>query len=235
MALPKMSVPYYTVELPSTGAELSMRPYLVREEKVLMIALESQDGDQITKAVRNIISSCYSIDDMDSLTVFDVEMLFLQLRAKSVGEEMKLQVKCKECEKMTPVVINIDDIKVSGKEQETTIMLDSTTGVGIKMKYPSLELIGNISPEKFNSVEGIMELILDCIDNIFDADNVYSAKSETKKGLEDFIDSLNSAQFKKIQDFFQDSPAVSYVDKFKCTHCETENELELKGLNSFFS
>ena len=172
MALPKMNVPRYKVNLPSTGDVLNMRPYLVKEEKVLMIALESNDPEQITQAVRNIIQSCYELESLDALTVFDIEMLFLQLRAKSVGEEMNIQVKCKneECGTMNPVSVNIDDIGISKPEKEMndTIILDQEQGVGVKMKYPSVDVIGKIDPEKFNSVEGIMDLIIDCIDTIFD-------------------------------------------------------------------
>lgn len=239
MALPKMNVPRYKVNLPSTGDVLNMRPYLVKEEKVLMIALESNDPEQITQAVRNIIQSCYELESLDALTVFDIEMLFLQLRAKSVGEEMNIQVKCKneECGTMNPVSVNIDDIGISKPEKEMndTIILDQEQGVGVKMKYPSVDVIGKIDPEKFNSVEGIMDLIIDCIDTIFDEDNVFDAKNETKNDLVEFIDSLSSEQFKLIQAFFQDTPAVSYYTEFTCRQCETLNEIELKGLNSFFS
>lgn len=235
MALPKMSVPRYKVELPSSGEKLNMRPYLVKEEKVLMVALESQDPEQITAAVRSIISDCYNIENMDSLTVFDIEMLFLQLRAKSVGEKMEVQIKCTECEKMNPIAIDIDDIKVSKSNLETSIILDKENGVGVQMKYPSLELINGIEPEKFNSIEGVMDLIIDCIDSIFDNDNVYNLKNESREEIENFIESLNTEQFKKIQAFFQDSPAVSYERKIKCGHCGSDQEIKLKGLNSFFS
>ena len=230
-----MSVPRYKVELPSSGEKLNMRPYLVKEEKVLMVALESQDPEQITAAVRSIISDCYNIENMDSLTVFDIEMLFLQLRAKSVGEKMEVQIKCTECEKMNPIAIDIDDIKVSKSNLETSIILDKENGVGVQMKYPSLELINGIEPEKFNSIEGVMDLIIDCIDSIFDNDNVYNLKNESREEIENFIESLNTEQFKKIQAFFQDSPAVSYETNIKCGHCGSDQEIKLKGLNSFFS
>lgn len=235
MALPKMSVPRYKVELPSTGEKLNMRPYLVKEEKVLMVALESQDPEQITNAVKDIIRECYNIESMDDLTVFDIEMLFLQLRAKSVGEMMEVQIKCTDCEKMNPIAINIDDIKISNQDLSNTIILDKSNGVGVKMKYPSLELISAITPEKFNSIEGVMDLIIDCIDSIFDDDNVYNLNNESREEIENFIESLNTTQFKKIQAFFQDSPAVSYETEKKCVHCGSSQEIKLRGLNSFFS
>jgi hypothetical protein len=235
MALPKMSIPRYTVTLPSTGTKLNMRPYLVKEEKVLMIALESQDPEQITSAVKNIIATCYNIDGMDNLTVFDIEMLFLQLRAKSVGERMEVQIKCTDCEKMSPIAINIDEIKVSNQDLDRNILLEKENGVGVTMKYPSLELIGAIAPEKFNSIEGVMDLIVDCIEIIFDDDNVYNLNNESREEVINFIESLNTQQFKKIQAFFQDSPAVAYETKKNCTHCGESQEIKLRGLNSFFS
>lgn len=238
MALPKMSVPHYTVELPSTGEKLNMRPYLVKEEKVLMIALESNDPIQISEAVRSIIQTCYDLKSMDDLTVFDVEMLFLQLRAKSVGEEMKIQIKCKddECGTMNPLSINIDDIKVlKPKDSDGTILFGGSNGVGIKMKYPTAEVIGKLNPENIESVQGIMDLIVDCIESIFDDENVYNAKNEKRSDLVEFIESLSSEQFKSVQAFFQDTPSVAYSDAFKCKKCGLDNEVELKGLNSFFS
>ena len=237
MALPKMAVPRYTVELPSTGEKLNMRPYLVKEEKVLMIALESNDPEQIAESVRSIIRSCYELESLDELTIFDIEFLFLQLRGKSVGEEMKIQIKCKgeDCTTMNPLSINIDDIKVSTQDSDGTILFGDVNGVGVKMRYPSVDVISKINPENLGSVEGIMDLVVDCIDTIFDNDNVYSAKTEKRVDLVEFIEGLSSEQFKLVQAFFQDTPSVSYNTKFVCMKCKLDNEVELKGLNSFFS
>lgn len=237
MALPKLNVPQYTVELPSTGEKISMRPFLVREEKVLMIALESNDMEQISKAVRNIIESCYDLGDMDRLTVFDIEYLFLQLRAKSVGENMKLQVKCQneDCDGLTPLSINVDDIEIINKNQERTILLDEELGIGLEMKYPSLELISQLNVDKLDSIEGVMDLIIDCVDSIFDKENVHQASTEDRKDLEEFIDGLSSEQFKKVQLFLQEVPAVYYKTDYNCDKCKKSSELELRGLNSFFT
>ena len=237
MALPKLSVPQYTVELPSTGEQLTMRPFLVKEEKVLMIALESNDMGQITQAVRDIIISCYGLKDLDDLTVFDIEYLFLQLRAKSVGENMNIQIKCtqEECDGLTPISINVDDVEIINQNQERTILLDKDNGVGVTMKYPSMELIGSLDVDKLQSVEGVMELIVKCINTIFDNDNVYDADTETEKELASFVESLNSEQFKKIQLFLQEVPAVYYKTDYECNKCKSKNEIELRGLNSFFT
>src|SRR5210317_110509 len=237
MALPKLSVPQYKVQLPSTRNDLNMRPFLVKEEKVLMIALESNDMEQISKAVRDIILSCYDLDSLEDLTVFDIEYLFLQLRAKSVGENMNIQIKCtqEECDGLTPISINVDDVEIINQNQERTILLDEKTGVGVTMKYPSMELIGSLDIEKLNSVEGVMELIIKCIDPIFDNDNVFDADAESAKDLEQFVESLNSEQFRMIQGFLQEVPAVYYKTEYECDKCKHTNVVELRGLNSFFT
>jgi hypothetical protein len=233
MALPKINVPSYDVKLPSTGETLKMRPYLVKEEKVLMIALESSDPGQIAEAVRNVISSCYSLDNVESLTTFDIEYLFLQLRGKSVGEDMELQLKCEHCEALNPVVINVGDIEVTNISDNNIVMV--TDDVGLKMTWPSVKTFGAIDIEKLNSVEGLMDLIVECVDSIFDNDEVYSKNDMSKEELVDFIDNLNSAQFKKVQGFFQDIPAVEHNVKLKCVSCGEDNNIELRGLQSFFS
>lgn len=233
MALPKINVPSYDVKLPSTGETLKMRPYLVKEEKVLMIALESSDPGQIAEAVRNVISSCYSLDNVEALTTFDIEYLFLQLRGKSVGEDMELQLKCEHCEALNPVVINVGDIKITNVSDNNIVMV--TDDVGLKMTWPSVKTFGAIDIEKLNSVEGLMDLIVECVDSIFDNDEVYSRSDMSKEELVDFIDNLNSAQFKKVQGFFQDIPAVEHNVELKCVSCGKDNNIELRGLQSFFS
>lgn len=233
MALPKLSVPQYEVKLPSTGEVLSLRPYLVKEEKVLMIALESSDPVQISNAVRNVIQACYDLKDLKHLTVFDIEYLFLQLRGKSVGEEMELRIKCTHCEELNPFVVSVDEIKVKNEKPDNIIML--TEDVGVEMRYPSVDTFAALDIEKLNSVEGVMDLIIECVDKVFDADNVYGEGDMTKKELVEFIENLNSDQFKKVQSFFNSIPAIEYKGDFKCEHCGEHNDVELKGLQSFFS
>lgn len=236
MALPKMNVPQYKIELPSTGEQINMRPYLVKEEKVLMIALESNDPVQISEAVRNIIMSCYSIDSLDKLTVFDIEYLFLMLRSKSVGEKMNLQIKCNEegCGKLTPITIDVADVEIINKNQDRNILLDEKSGIGVVMNYPSMEMIANLDIEKLNSSEGMMDIIMESIDSIYDEDNVYDAAVESKEELTSFFDNLSGEQYKKIMNFFRDVPAVYYKSEYDCI-CGKKNDIELRGLNSFFT
>ena len=235
MALPKLSVPQYMVELPSTGEKISMRPYLVREEKVLLVALESKDPMQIQQAVRNLIMSCCDIKNVGKLTSFDIEFLFLNLRAKSVGEKIKIGMKCEECETMNDIEINIDDIKVSNLDVEKTFMLDQQKKIGMTLRYPTMDSLENIDLNKLDTVQGLMDLVVASVDTIFDDDNVYNADEETKEDLVDFVESFGSEQFKMIQDFFTNVPAMSYEDTFCCTNCQHENTIGLKGLQSFFT
>jgi len=196
MALPKISVPRYDIELPSTGKTLKMRPYLVKEEKVLMIALESSDPAQITQAVRDVISVCYNLDSLEDLTTFDIEYLFLHLRGKSVGEEMDLQIKCEHCGELNPLHVNVNDIKVTNVDNDNIVMV--TDDVGLKMQWRSGETFGTLDVEKLNTVEGLMELVIECIESIFDNDAVYDAKQTSRKELVEFIENLNSEQFKRV-------------------------------------
>lgn len=234
MALPRMTVPKYSVMLPSTGEQLQMRPYLVKEEKILMIALESNDPQQISSAIQNIILSCVEgIEEIDELTVFDIEKLFLELRSVSVGETVDLRVKCEECETENDTSVNLKEIELTDYiEDANVIQLDNS--VGIELKYPTVNDITNIDADALNSVEGMMDLITNCIVSIFDDNNVYNAQNEKKEELKGFIDSLNSSQFKMIQKFFETTPMLSHNIKFKCENCGHDNCIELKGLNSFF-
>ena len=236
MALPRIDVPRYPVILPSTGKEYTMRPYLVKEEKVLLLALESQDPKQIAIAVRNLISSC--IDDeinLDECPSFDIEKLFLELRGISVGETIALTPKCQadECEEIHPVEINIKDITLKDYDPDAHI-INLTDSVGVEMRYPSLNLINEVGLEKFDSIDGIMELIVGCVKTIFDDDNVYDASNESTKEITDFIESLSSEQFVKIQSFFSNTPVLEYNLEFDCKKCEHQSSIELRGLSSFF-
>tara|TARA_B100001063_G_scaffold238760_1_gene261332 strand:+ start:2391 stop:3098 length:708 start_codon:yes stop_codon:yes gene_type:complete len=235
MALPKLSVPQYKVKLPSTGEQLNMRPYLVKEEKILLIALESKDAMQIQNAVKNLIMSCYDLKDAKQLTSFDLEYLFLQLRAKSVGENIALRMKCEECDNLNDYSVNIDAVKIDNIDKENTFMLDEDKKVGLTMRYPTMENLEKLDLSKLDSVEGLMDLISVCVKTIFDEDNVYNADEETREDLMDFIESFSSSQFAKIQEFFVSIPSMTYNDEIECTACGHKNKVELRGLQSFFT
>jgi hypothetical protein len=235
MALPELNSARYKVEIPSTGQTVTYRPYLVKEEKILMMAMESGDNKVIMQATIDIIKSClYDDIDIDSLAMFDIETLFLALRSKSVGEKVDLNVKCEECGEGNEVQIDFDDIKHPVISQDNKqIML--TEDVGVVLKYPSFKEIDKLTNVGDESVDSAMKMIAACIDSIFDADNVYPASEETPKALNDFIESLNNEQFMKLSDFFTHIPALNSMIEFDCKKCGTPNKQELRGLQSFFT
>jgi len=232
MALPQLNTARYTTVIPSIKKEVSFRPYLVKEEKVLMIALESNDQKQIIRAVKDVIKSCvFDEIDVNKLSMFDIEALFLALRSKSVGEKVDVRLKCTECEQLTDVHIDLDDIKIPTSDVENTISL--TDSVGLIMRYPAIDDLADINQE--GGVDEMMKIISKCIDSVYDDDGVYDHNTYTTKELEDFLDNLNSEQFKKISDFFQDLPAITYDANFNCANCKHNNKIELRGLQSFFT
>lgn len=233
MALPKLNSATYETTIPSTNEKITFRPYLVKEEKILMMALESKDQDQIIRATKDLISSCVIEDiDVNKLATFDVEHLFLRLRSKSVGESIGLKIKCDHCETENDVSIDVTDIKVDVTEDDNIIMI--TDSVGVKMRYPSFDDVSSITEGKEESIETALNIIIKCVDAIFDADEVYSAAREGEKQVKEFIESLNTVQFQNIAKFFDTMPALKSSINFKCTSCGEENSSELKGLQSFF-
>jgi ribosomal protein L44E len=233
MALPVLNAAKYKTVIPSQNKEIEYRPYLVKEEKILMIALESKDSNQILGALKDVIVSCvYNDIDADELTMFDLEALFLKLRSKSVGEKTEVTAKCDHCETENKMEILFDDIEMPVVKNSTTT-IELTKDVGVVMSYPK---IGNLEKQDKNveGVEGLTEILIDSIDSIYDADDVYPAQDSKREELKDFIDSLNSDQFSKLTDFFTDSPSLKYDLQFKCKNCGKDNDIELRGLDNFF-
>tara|TARA_B100000282_G_scaffold275583_1_gene233041 strand:+ start:1533 stop:2240 length:708 start_codon:yes stop_codon:yes gene_type:complete len=235
MALPELNTARYTMVLPSTGETIEYRPYLVKEEKILMMAMESDDQEAVMKAIVDVIKACLLTElNVDELPMFDIETLFLALRSKSVGESVDLKVKCTtgDCQEVSDVKVNFDDIEqpVVGEEQ-TKIML--TDDVGVVMKYPSVGSVATMANADENA-DNALKMIIKCIDSIFDADDVYPVENETEKSLLKFIESLNSVQFYKLSDFFNDMPSLSTTIDWTCS-CGKKQSKELRGLASFFT
>jgi len=233
MALPVLNAAKYKTVIPSLNKEIEYRPYLVKEEKILMIALESKDSNQILGALKDVIVSCvYNDIDANQLTMFDIEALFLRLRSKSVGEKTEVTAKCDDCETENKTEILFDDIEMP-VVKSSTITIELTKDVGVVMSYPK---IGNLEKQDKNveGVEGLTEILIDSIDSIYDADDVYPAQDSKREEIKEFIDSLNSGQFSKLTDFFTDSPSLKYDLEFKCKNCGKDNNIELKGLDNFF-
>ena len=239
MALPKLTVPEYEAILPSTEKVIKYRPFLVKEEKILLTALEAEDDDIMADAIRQIVNNCV-LEELDvfKLPTFDIEYLFLRLRAKSVGEKVTLGLRpwgCpnnegKLCEKSTEVEINLEEVKVIKDENHSSkIMLNDE--IGVKMKYPDIKNINIIDAD--SAITG-MNIVRNCVDMVFTKDETFERDSFTDEELEEFIDSLNSDQFKKIKEFFDTMPTLKYTKKYKCGTCGEEKETILQGLNSFF-
>ena len=239
MPLPKIVAPTYTLELPSTGQEISYRPFLVKEEKVLVIAFESEDNKQITNAIKTVIKNCISTKGIkvETLPTFDIEYLFLNIRGKSVGEEIEVNVICPDDEvTQVPVTIDLDDIQVQKSDEHTNkIKLDNT--LMMEMKYPSLDefIKNNFDFNDENSMDQSFNLIASCVNNIFSEDEVWAAEDCTKKEIKEFLEQMNSAQFKDIEKFFETMPKLSHTIKVTNPNTKVESDVVLEGLASFFA
>ena len=239
MPLPKISTPTYELNLPSTGKPIQYRPFLVKEEKVLVIALESEDTKQITTAIKNVIKSCIQTRGVkvESLPTFDIEYLFLNIRGKSVGEEVEVTlVSPDDGETEVKVTIGLDDIKVAKNDDHTRqIKLDDT--LMMEMKYPSLDqfITNNFDFNEKNQLEQSFDLIASCVDKIYSEEEVWAAADCTKKEIKEFLEQMNSTQFKEIETFFETMPKLSHTVKFVNPNTGKENEVLLEGLASFFA
>tara|TARA_Y100001938_G_scaffold119165_1_gene164973 strand:+ start:721 stop:1440 length:720 start_codon:yes stop_codon:yes gene_type:complete len=239
MPLPKINTPTYELTLPSTGKKIKYRPFLVREEKILIMALETEDTEQITNAVVDIISGCILTKGVDvtKLATFDIEYLFLNVRSKSVGESVEVNVICPDDNKTSvQVEIDIDSIKIQKtKGHKNIIKLDDQ--YSMKLKYPSLnEFIDtNFESSEESDVNKSLNMITNCIEMIYDKEESWNASDSTKQELEEFIEQLNSKQFKTIEKFFETMPKLSHKLKVTNPTTEVESEVVLEGLASFFT
>ena len=239
MALPKIVTPTYELELPSTGETIQYRPFLVKEEKVLVIALESEDTKQITNAIKTVIKNCIFTKNIkvESLPTFDIEFLFLNIRGKSVGEEIEVNVICPDDGETTVLTkIDIDSIKIQKDENHTNkVKVDSS--IMMEMKYPSLEqfIKNNFDFKNQSSMDQSFDLIASCVDKIYTEDEVWVAADVTKKELVEFLDQMNSSQFKEIEKFFETMPKLSHKVTVINPKTEVESEVILEGLSSFFA
>ena len=239
MPLPKIATPVYELELPSTGKTIEYRPFLVKEEKVLVIALESEDTKQITTAIKNVIKNCIKTKGIkvEELPTLDIEYLFLNIRGKSVGEEIEVNVTCPDDgETQVPVTINLDDIEVQKNEEHSNrIKVDDS--IMMEMKYPSLDqfIKNNFDFNDKNAMDQSFELIATCIDKIFTEDEVWAVEDCSKKEIVDFLEQMNSSQFKEIEKFFETMPKLSHSITVKNPKTKKENVVVIEGLAGFFA
>ena len=242
MPLPKINTPTYELTLPSNRKKVKYRPFLVREEKILVLALESEDQKQITDAIIQIIGDCLITKNIDvtKLPTFDIEYLFLNVRSKSVGETVEVNVTCPDDGKTkVETSINIDDIKViKDKNHKFIVQLDDK--YSMKLKYPTLDqfIENNFDfemAEAKESVSAAMSMLSTCIDMIYDQEESWDASESTKEELDEFINQLNTKQFQEVEQFFKTMPKLSHTLKVKNPQTDVESEVVLEGLASFFS
>ena len=238
MPLPTIATPTYELELPSTGKTIRYRPFLVKEEKLLVLALESEDTKQITTAIKAVLKSCIKTRGIkvEKLPTFDIEYIFLNIRGKSVGEEIEVNLICPDDnETNVPVVINIDDIEIQKSEDhERRIALDKN--LMMELRYPSLEqfIAQNFDFEEENQVEQSFDMIAACIDKIYNEEEVWSTADCTHKEIVDFLEQMNSKQFKEIENFFSTMPKLSHEVEITNPKTKVKSTVVLEGLSSFF-
>ena len=237
MALPMAQAPRYKLTIPSTNKSVTYRPFLVKEEKALLIAQQSEDPDTMIETLKSVIDSCImdkiSVND---LAVFDVEYIFTQLRAKSVGEIVDIILKCDTCEDEKASVkysIDLTQVKVDiPKDHKKTIPLFDD--VGAIMKYPTLDIIKQMEGMSTDNFELVFEIICQCIDSVYDSNEIYPTKEQRPEEVREFVNNLTQEQFSKLQTFFDTMPRLEETVKYACPICKKDHEKVIKGLESFF-
>jgi hypothetical protein len=236
MALPKLTTPTYELEIPSTDDKIKYRPFLVKEEKILMMAMESKSSADITQAVKDIVSECtFNKVKIDDMPMFDVEYIFLNIRSKSVGEVSKLKLLCPDDGKTyANVEVNLSEVKVQVGDDHTN-KIDLGNGMGMIMKYPTIDSFKESGIKDINP-GNMLEVISTCILQIFEDEGkkVYDTKDQTKQEVIDWIEQLNSKQFKDVQNFFETMPKLKHDIKIKNPKTKKESTITLNGLNDFF-
>ena len=238
MPLPKIATPTYELEIPSSKKKVKYRPFLVKEEKILIIAMESEDNKQIAEAVKTVISNCILTRGVkvEELSTFDIEYIFLNIRGKSVAEEVEVLITCPDDEvTRVPTVINLDDIKVQTSEKHSRdIKLDDN--LTMRMKYPSMtEFIkSNFNVNEMIDVDDTFDLISSCIEQVYSEEESWSASDCTKKELAEFLEQLSSKQFKQVENFFETMPKLSHIITVTNPNTGVESEVVLEGLAAFF-
>ena len=241
MALPKIDTPVYETKLLSTGKKVKYRPFLVKEQKLLLMAYESNDTKETINIVKQILNNCLiSKVDIEELPSFDIENLFLQLRARSVGETISLKYNCnnivaedKKCNGVVQFDLNLLELEPI-KDAKHSNKIEITNKLGIVMKYPNFNTINGDDVTKDNEVEKTIELITKCVDYIYDNEQLYYAKDTTKEELVEFIENLQQDDLEKIQNFFSTMPKIKKELNFKCPKCNYEEKINVEGLQNFF-
>ena len=236
--LPKIDVPSYDIVLPVSKTKVTFRPFLVKEQKILLMAMESQESDFIETNIKQVLRNCSLSElNIDELPLVDIEFYFLNLRAKSVGEEVETKYKCeniveeKPCDNIMNVKYNVLEVDVRIPEGDKIIKL--AEDIGIKMKYPSFAILNKLKAEN-DSAKVAFELIAECIEYVYDKDNLYYANEIPKEELDAFLDQLTTEQFKEVQKFIEELPKIEKTIEVKCSKCGFEHKIVSKELTDFF-
>lgn len=238
MAIPKIDLPTYNLELKSTGQTIVFRPFIVKEEKILLMAVESGEFETVLQAIKQVIGNCLLTEvDIDALPLFEIEFIFLNIRARSMGEEVNLVYVCenvvenKKCKGEMPAKIDLLKVAVDMKVQNSTIKL--TDKVGIKLRYPTINST-RILLESFTDIEVGIKIIKDCTEYLFDDDQIYKPDEMELGEFESFIENLTQDQYIMIKNFFDEVPTVSYDTTITCGKCGISHNIHLEGLQDFF-
>lgn len=232
MSLPKLDTPTYKLKLPSTGKTINYRPFLVKEEKLLLMSKEAKNPKEIVETLRKLVTSCVlDTIEFDSLTPFDIEYLFLNFRSKSVGEEVELMIPCEKCSNKCAVSVNLDeDIFIENKEKKVDFKIPLTSTVGLIMKYPSMESFLSTGGKEEDS----LDVLASSIESIYDEKTVHNITDYTPKEVKEFLGSLGMKEMQKIQNFFASMPKVKCKVEFHCQGCSSDNTFNIEGINNFF-
>jgi hypothetical protein len=243
--LPKLDIPTYEISLVSNDQKIKFRPFLVKEEKILLMALESGQENDILRAIKQILQNCIITEiNIDDLPLFDLQYIFLQLRARSVGETIEVRLRHRdginkngvECDGTQLIKINIDEIRPS-KNKKLEPKIELSKDIGIVLKYPTVDILDKISTT--SNTQGILdntfEIVAESVDYIYEKDEIYHRKDHKKEEFVEFLNNLNSEQFEKIKEFFSNMPTMSLTKNYRCKKCGIDEELELKTLEDFFS
>jgi hypothetical protein len=234
MALPTLNVPYYETTLPASGTKVSYRPFLVKEEKILLVASEDGSNTTVSKALIDVVNSCVKDLDASMLPVCDLEYLFLQIRIKAVGEVVEANIPCQFCEAATKVIIDLTKVKVNKKEVDPVVLL--ADDVGVKLRYPTMNIVSRNADEN-GEVDPAQsfDVVADCIEYIFDKNTIYKSEDHNKEEIVEFLDSLSQKQFANITEFFSSIPTMTQKINYKCPDCSKQNKHTLEGMQDFFT
>jgi len=233
MSLPTISVPHYEMILPSTGKKIKFRPFLVREEKILLMALESKAEREMYDGIKQTISNCVQGGiDVDSLPLFDLEYMYLKIRSKSIGEKSKINFYCTECKEVNLCMVDFDQVKID-KSNSVSPKVQISESMGIVMKYPNMDTSLKMAVES-PSTQEMFDFVLDCIDYVYDKDNIMKAADYSRGELAEFVENLGNEVFEKMVEFIDKMPNLHYSGGFKCRKCGHENTIEVRDSSDFF-